>query len=115
MRYVNVSSIMAYRLVSEKVSRRFPKLEDLEPKLLLLPSEVTRLNQAEKDHVGCESTWMPLLWAMKLLRRARKEKKIEVEAPIFSNLISSFEPIDQANRKVLNFYVPNRGGGYGVN
>ena len=40
---------------------------------------------------------------MKLLTRARKEKKIEIEAPVFSNLQSTFQYIDTCNRKLLSY------------
>jgi hypothetical protein len=44
-----------------------------------------------------------MLWAMKLLTKARSEGKVKIEAPIFGNLISSFEAIETANRKILNY------------
>ena len=40
---------------------------------------------------------------MKLLTKARKQGKIKVEPPIFGNLISSFEAIEESNRKILNY------------
>ena len=40
---------------------------------------------------------------MKLLTRARKEKKIEIEAPVFANLQSAFQSIETCNRKLLNY------------
>ena len=55
------------------------------------------------DKTPHESSWTPLLWAMKLLTRARKEKKIEIEAPVFSNLQSTFQYIDTCNRKLLSY------------
>merc|ERR1739846_243977 len=46
---------------------------------------------------------MPILWGMKLLTRARIEGKIQIEAPIFATLISTFKDIEAANRKILNY------------
>jgi hypothetical protein len=40
-----------------------------------------------------ESTWTPILWALKLLERARTEGKINLDPPIYANLVSSFESI----------------------
>jgi hypothetical protein len=40
-----------------------------------------------------ESTWTPILWALKLLERGRSEGKISIDPPIYANLVSSFEPI----------------------
>ena len=64
--------------------------------------QVRRLHKVD-DRTPHESSWTPLLWAMKLLTRARKEKKIEIEAPVFSNLQSTFQYIDTCNRKLLSY------------
>jgi hypothetical protein len=102
MRYVNLSTILVYRLVSAKVMTRFPDYDSLVEAKLMLPHEVTRLKKADK-RTPHESTWTPILWAMKLLTRARIEGKITVEAPMFANLQSSFESIEMSNRKILNY------------
>ena len=41
MRYVNLSSILALRLIASKVNTRFPTYSSLVDAKLLLPSEVT--------------------------------------------------------------------------
>jgi len=102
MRYVNLSTILAYRLVSQKVSRRFPTMESLMESKLILPHEADRLSKV--DHrTPHESTWTPLLWALKLLQRARAQGKVSIEAPVYSNLVSSFEYIENCNRNILNY------------
>ena len=55
---------------------------------LMLPHEVERL-QAVQQRTPHEYTWMPILWACKLIQRARTEKKITLEPPVYANLISS--------------------------
>ena len=50
-----------------------------------------------------ESTWTPVLWALKLIQRARNEGKITIEAPVYANLVSSFEYIEHSNRVILNY------------
>ncbi len=40
---------------------------------------------------------------MKLLTRARLEGKVTIDPPVFANLQSSFEVIEAANRKILNY------------
>ena len=102
MRYVNISSILVFRLVSQNVQDRFPDYESLVEATLLLPHEVKRLRKAD-EKTPHESTWTPILWAMKLLTRARSEGKIQMEAPIFATLQNSFEPLETANRKILNY------------
>ena len=50
-----------------------------------------------------ESSWAPLLWAMKLLSQARDEGKIHMEPPVYSNLQNAFDELERNNRKLLNF------------
>ena len=101
MRYVNLSIVLVLRLVSSKVRQRFPTYQSLVEAKLMLPHEVERLLHVDicTPH---ESTWTPLLWALKLLEIARTGGKITIEAPVFSNLISTFEYIEINNRKLLN-------------
>ena len=103
MRYVNLSTILVYRLVSPVVMERFPDYESLVNAKLMLPHEVERLNKTDLKTPLDKTTWAPMLWAMKLLTKARKEGKVKIEAPVFANLITSFEAIESSNRKILNY------------
>ena len=77
MRYVNLSMVLVFRLVSNKVKGRFPDYDSLINAKLLLPIELERLKKAELQ-TPHESTWTPVLWAFKLLEKARTEDKIKV-------------------------------------
>ena len=77
MRYVNLSIVLVFRLVSTKVRARFPNYESLVNAKLMLPKEVERMKKCESE-TPHEATWTPILWALKLLERARTEGKIEV-------------------------------------
>ena len=58
----------------------------------------------EIDHqTPHESSWTPLLWAMKLLAKAKQEKLINIEAPSYAQLQGSFEKIENVNRKLLRY------------
>ena len=103
MRYVNLSTILVYRLVSPVVMQRFPDYDSLVDAKLMLPHEVERLIKTDIKTPLDKTPWAPMLWAMKLLTKARKEGKIKVEPPIFGNLISSFEAIEDSNQKILNY------------
>lgn len=50
-----------------------------------------------------EVSWTPLLWAMKLLARAKSDEKIKIEPPCYANLQASFEKIESVNRKLLRY------------
>ncbi len=102
MRYINLSTILVYRLVSTKVKSRFPTYREMVEAKLILPHEVDRLLAADAK-TPHESTWTPILWAVKLLQRARSEGKIAMEAPVYANLISSIDYVESCNRKILNY------------
>ena len=102
MRYVNLSTVLVYRLVSGKVMERFPDYESLVVAKLMLPHEVERLKRIDTK-TPHESTWIPILWATQLLTRAHTEGKIQIDKLDLINLINSFQSIDSANRKILNY------------
>ena len=102
MRYVNLSNVLVYRLVSKKVEVRFPDHQSLVDAKLMLPHEAERL-KIEENKTPHESTWVPILWALKLLAKARNDQRIKLEAPIFGQIQSAFEDIERSNRKILNY------------
>ena len=67
----------------------------------MLPHEVERLKAVQRK-TPHEYTWVPILWACKLIQRARTEGKITIEPPVYANLISSLDYIEGQNRKILN-------------
>ena len=82
MRYVNLSIVLVFRLVSAKVAARFPDYESLVKAKLMLEKDVERMKKCESE-TPHEATWTPILWALKLLERARSENKIEVIFKVF--------------------------------
>ena len=64
MRYINLSIVLVFRLVSKKVEARFPTYQSLVDAKLMLPHEVERLIRADIK-TPHESTWTPILWALK--------------------------------------------------
>ena len=102
IRYVNLSNILVLRKISSKVESRFPTRQSLADAKLLLPHEMSRLENVDRK-TPHESTWVPLLWAMKLIARARKDCKVQIEAPVFSHMQSAFDNIERNNRKLLNY------------
>ena len=44
-----------------------------------------------------------MLWALKLLARAREEGKVTLEPPVWANMVTAFEYIEDCNRKILNY------------
>lgn len=101
IRYINLSSILAFRLVSKKVFRRFPSYQSLVEANLLLPHEVRCLRYAD-NRTPHESTWIPILWSLRQLETSRSEGKIRIGDPVWASLITSFEYIENNNRRVLN-------------
>ena len=111
MRYVNLSTILVYRLVSENVKERFPDYESLIESKLMLPNEVERLKKID-EKTPHESTMMPILWAKKMLtRHAINEKNVITSKLLGVGYLSMIQPgLDEylaGNRKVLNFSWAN--------
>ena len=69
---------------------------------LLLPHEAERLERVD-FRTPHESTWTPILWALKLVCRARAQGEITIEPPFYANFVSACEYIEDANRKILNY------------
>ena len=73
MRYVNLADILVYRMVSGKVLKRFPDDQSLIDAKLMLPNEVNKLNAIDKKNknltVGEEVSWVPLMWATKVITK----------------------------------------------
>ena len=101
MRYINLSTVLVFRLVAGKVHARFPTYDSLVDADMLLTHEKSRL-QAIDDRTPHETTYAPILWAMNLLQKARMDGKITIEAPVYANLISAFDYIEDRNRKIFN-------------
>ena len=98
IRYVNLSTVLVYRLVSSKVEVRFPDHQSLVDAKLMLPHEAKRLKSEEnKTENKNELTWVPILWALKLLAKARNDERIKLEAPIFGQIQRAFENIERSN------------------
>ena len=102
MRYINLSTILVYRLVSNETKARFPTYQSLVDAKLMLPIEVERMHKVESK-AKHESSWVPIVWASKLLQKARTEGMIKIEPPVFANLISSLDYVEGCNRKILNY------------
>ena len=61
MRYVNLSTVLVFRLVAAKVHSRFPNYQALVKAKILLPHEAARL-QAVDARTPHETTYIPILW-----------------------------------------------------
>ena len=96
MRYVNLSTVLVYRLVSQKGMDRFPDYESLVIAKLMLPQEVERLEKIDLK-TPHESTWTPILWATKLITRALKGSFCQKE------LMHAYEPNYFTELEILNF------------
>ena len=73
-------------------------MDSLVKSKLILPHEAVRLGRVD-DKTPHESTWTPILWALKLIQKARTKGQVDIEAPIYANLVSSFDDIEERNRQ----------------
>ena len=110
MRYINLSSILVYRLVSKKVQNRFPDYESLIESKLMLPNEVERLKKID-EKTPHESTMMPILWAKKMItvHAVKNDEKNIVTGKLLSyGYLSMIQPGIKILR--LHFKYPERNG-----
>ena len=77
MRYINLSNILVFRIISPKAGQRFPDFQSLINEKLLTNSEAKKLEDLQKS-TPQEFTWAPMVWAMQMLKKARSDKKIDV-------------------------------------
>jgi hypothetical protein len=64
---------------------------------------VIRLMKVE-EMTPHESTWTPILWALKLIERARSEGKIKMDAPVYASLVTRaqhYKSFDSNNLQVF--------------
>ena len=71
-------------------------------KIVFYYYQVARIRKVD-ERTPHESSWAPLLWAMKLLTRAKEEGRIKIAEPVFANLQSSFSEIEDRNRILLSY------------
>ena len=82
--------------------RRFPDYDALVDTKLLLPHEAIRLRKVH-EKTPYESTWTPLLWATKLLTKARNDGKVKIAPPENTALHKAIGAIDYSNQRILNY------------
>ena len=70
-----------------QVKKRFPDLDSLVAAKLLLPHEAERLERVD-FRTPHEATWTPLLWALKLVCKARSLGLVTLEPPVYANLVT---------------------------
>ena len=87
--------------MASQVHDRFPTNDSLIKADLLLQHEKDWLETVD-NRTPHDITYIPILWALNLVRSARKEGKIETEAPIYANLVAAFDYLDSRNRNLLN-------------
>ena len=70
-----MSNIIVLRRISKVVEKSFPN-EKLVDKGLLLSNERDELERIDDEtpNENDDASWVPLLWAMKLITKARTEK-----------------------------------------
>ena len=107
MRYVNLSTVLVFRLVSEKVMKKFPDNDSLVQAKLLLPEEVDGF-QKIVDENPHESTEVPILWAMKLVTTHAVHEKNYITARLLlvgylNQLQVAFDNYVTYHRKILNY------------
>ncbi|CAK1578401.1 unnamed protein product [Parnassius mnemosyne] len=76
MRYVCLCLTMVLTMISPRVKKRFPTLDNLIEAGLLLDSEKSILDNLNSKFPKPSKHWLPIVWATSIVTRARKEGRI---------------------------------------
>ncbi|XP_070494162.1 bestrophin-2a-like [Chironomus tepperi] len=77
LRYVNLSLVMVFRVLSPRVKKRFPRMDDLISAGLINENELIILQELEKKFPGYSKNWLPICWAANVATRARADGRIK--------------------------------------
>ena len=102
VRYINLSHVLMFRLISIRVRDRFPDSLSLVRSKLLLPHEMKRLDRLIQL-TPFESAWAPSAWAMNLLAEANEAGKVHIYPPCMTSLEMSVEKLEEQSRQLLNY------------
>lgn len=72
-----LSLTMVLRVLSPRVRKRFPKLADLIEAGLIHENELKIIEDLESQFPGYDKNFLPIVWAASIVKRARKEGRIE--------------------------------------
>ena len=62
-----------------------------------------KVEKLKKIEVKCEVSWVPIMWANRLVTEAWQEEKTKMDILHCIDLINSFDYIEERNRKTLNY------------
>lgn len=68
---------MVLRVLSTRVRKRFPKMTDLIEAGLIHENELQIIEDLESQFPGYGKNFVPIVWAASIVKRARKEGRIE--------------------------------------
>ena len=71
--YVNLALILLFRDISVPVKKRFPTLLHVVSAGMMTSAEMTIIEESQSKH---RNYWIPIIWAMNLVHRARVDKRI---------------------------------------
>lgn len=93
---------MVFRVLSNRVKTRFPKMSDLIEAGLLLPSEFKIIDKLEQKYPKHQKNFMPIVWAASIVTRARDEGRIHDDLAT-KTLIEQLNIFREACGKLWNF------------
>ncbi|XP_045492370.1 bestrophin-4 isoform X1 [Colias croceus] len=76
LRYVCLCLTMVLTMISPRVKKRFPTLDNLVEAGLLLDNEKSILENLNQKFPKPSKHWLPIVWATSIVTRARKEGRI---------------------------------------
>lgn len=77
MRYTVLSLTMIFRVLSPRIVKRFPRMDDMISAGLINEDELAILSELDRKFPGYGKYWLPICWAAAIATRAREDGRIK--------------------------------------
>ena len=102
MRYINLSTILAFRMLTSRVHEKYPDNDTLIRKKLLTKQEGKMLDKVRYvSHT--EYIWAPLSWTSRILNDLGQGKKVHLDPYTLEGILKSLERYEASHRKLLQY------------
>ncbi|KAG1656337.1 Bestrophin-2 [Nymphon striatum] len=105
MRYVNLSFVMVSQSISIAVKKRFPTLNHLVEAGFLTDEEKIMI---EEVNLNSNKHWIPTMWFVRILDKARIEGKLSEGAPI-KHIVQQYQYVNHLFKQELNDFRSKTG------
>lgn len=99
MRYACLCTTMIFRMLSPRVKKRFPRMDDLIDAGLLNEDELKLIKDLDAKYPGYGKYWLPICWAANLASKAREDGRIRDDFALWT-IISTLDGIRSSSMEL---------------